>query len=267
MPDDLGHSEGCLGSLLFDPLHDAATQMDLDHDEQRRRCREEERLQEQERRRMRQQEEGERKRKLRLKGQREIARLSAAHQLNGYDRNVLAQWEASGFNGKRPQLSFELQAAWQSEEDREREQIEREQERHRTFLERLEEERKEAERKRLEREEWRKANPELAAQQDAEEAAERERRRQERLNREAIEAMELALKERHDRIRAFVHHHNPQGLNAEDFLLWAETLATPEELEAFDQDCLKRARPTSFTQAFGFDFWPFGASTNITSET
>ena len=172
----------------------------------------------------------------------EIARLSAAHQLNGYDRNVLAQWEASGFHGKRPQLSFELQAVWQTEKDREREQIERDRQQHLAKLERLEEQRREAERKRLEKEEWRKANPELAAQQDAEEAAERERRRQERETQAAIKAMETALQERKDRIRAFVHHHSPQELDADDFLFWAETLATPEELEAFDQDCLKRAR-------------------------
>lgn len=172
---------------------------------------------------------------------------------------MLAQWEASGFNGKRPQLSFELQAAWQSEEEQERAQVERDRQEHLSFLERLETARREAERKRLEREEWRKANPELAAQQDAEKAAERERRRQERLDREAIEAMERALKERHDRIRAFVCHHSPQELNAEDFLFWAETLATPEELEAFYQDCLKRARGSggkdAFTQAFSFGSW------------
>lgn len=263
MPDDHGALEVSMGlwtdadflviaQAQANAAADAAAQQDLDHLEDRRRYFAEERLTEENRQRVRQQRDDERKRQIALKGQREIARISAAHQLNGYDRNVLAQWEASGFNGKRPQLSFELQAAWQSEEDREREQIERNRQAHLKLLEQQEEWRKEAERQRLEREEWRKANPELAAQQDAEEAAERERRRKEREAQQAIEAMEKALQERKDRIRAFVYHHSPQELNAEDFLFWAETLATPEELEAFDQDCLKRARPPVYAQAFGF---------------
>lgn len=289
MPDDHGAFEAAMGLWTDADFHaiaeaqaraaaDAAAQQDLDHLQGRRRYFAEKRLIEDNRQRVRQQREDERKRKIALKGMQEIARLSAAHQLNGYDRNVLAQWEASGFNGKRPQLSFELQDAWRSEEERERAQVERDRQEHLAKLERLEEQRREAERQRLERErkrqeheEWRRANPELAAQQDAKEAAERERRRQEREAQAAIKEMETALQERKDQIRAFVYHHGPQELNAEDFLFWAETLAAPEELEAFDQDCLRRARPpganAAFQQSFGFNFWPFHSSPDSTSDS
>jgi hypothetical protein len=41
-----------------------------------------------------------------------IAQLEAAGVLGGYDRNVLAQWERSGFAGPSPTLSLELQTPY-----------------------------------------------------------------------------------------------------------------------------------------------------------
>ncbi len=53
-----------------------------------------------------------------------IAQLEAAGILSGYDRNVLAQWERSGFAGPSPTLSLELQAPY-ADRDRDAKELAR----------------------------------------------------------------------------------------------------------------------------------------------
>lgn len=178
--------------------------------------------------------------------QREIARISAAHRLNGFDRNVLAQWEQGGFVGPRPRLSFEFQAEWQREADEQRAEDERA---HQEVLRRREELRiasKKAETRRQAEEQWRRDNPELAAQQDQEKERQREERarryREEQEARQRLLAAEEAEPHRLSRIRRTVHMEGPQALDAADFLDWVEHIATEEQLADFDQDCIRRSR-------------------------
>lgn len=182
--------------------------------------------------------------------QRELARISAAHPLNGFDRNVLAQWEQGGFVGRRPQLSFEFQAQWQQEVDALRAEDEQA---YQDMLRRREELRiaraqakAEAEAKRLAMEQWRRDNPELAAQQDQEKERQREeaarRYREEQEERQRLLKAEQAERERLDKIKRTVRLEGPQALDALDFIEWVEHIATEEQLAEFDRDCIKRSR-------------------------
>lgn len=177
---------------------------------------------------------------------RELAKISAAHQLNGFDRNVLAQWERGGFAGRRPQLSFEFQAQWQQEVDALRAEDERA---YQDTLRRREELRiakVEAEAKQLAMEQWRRDNPELAAQQDQEKQRQREevsrRYREEQEARQRLLKAEEAERQRLSTIKRTVHLEGPQALDAADFLEWIEHIATEEQLAMFDRDCIKRSR-------------------------
>lgn len=180
-----------------------------------------------------------------MDGRRELLQISAAHRLTGYDWNVLRQWERHGFAGPRPVLSFELQA----QRDRERDAIEREIEHERQLAKRRQEEEEkrlaEWKQRQAEREQWRKDNPELAAAEDAKRAQEAmERAEARRWAQEQLKA-ERKERERRERIQAFVYHHSPQELNAHDFLDWVENIATEEQLQAFDADCVRRAKRES----------------------
>lgn len=177
---------------------------------------------------------------------REIARISAAHPLNGFDRNVLAQWEQGGFVGRRPRLSFEFQSQWQREVDAQRAEDERA---HQEVLRRREELRiasEKAEAQRQAKEQWRRDNPELAAQQDQEEERQREelarRYREEQEERQRLLKAEEAERQRLSTIKRTVCLDGPQALEAADFIEWVEHIATEEELAEFDRDCIKRSR-------------------------
>ena len=173
---------------------------------------------------------------------RELAKISAAHPLNGFDRNVLAQWERGGFAGRRPRLSFEFQAQWQREVDALRAEDEQA---YQDMLRRREELRI-AEAKRLAMEQWRRDNPELAAQQDQEKERQREevsrRYREEQEARQRMLKAEEAERQRLSTIKRTVCLDGPLALEAADFIEWIEHIATEEELAEFDRDCIKRSR-------------------------
>ena len=176
-----------------------------------------------------------------LAGARELARISAAHPLNGFDRNVLRDWEQRRFSGPRPRLSFEFQAEWQQAIDAENAEIRQESERAAQYRAELLAAQIKAKAEREAHEQWRRDNPVLAAQEDVKEqeriAANAERYRQQQELRNA----ELKEQERLRDIQRTARFEGPQHLDGDDFLLWCETIATPEELEAFDAACVARA--------------------------
>lgn len=184
-----------------------------------------------------------------LQGQREIARLSTAHPLTGYDRNVLQQWEKRGCAGARPPLSFELRDRWNREAVAEQEEIEREAIR----VAQLKAEQKEWRQRRAEeraaKERWRQENPDLAAAEDAAAAAKERARRaaadQRRAREQRERELDDAILSELERIRGQANSGGPHSLSSAEFLIWCEEIASPEDLEAFDRDCLRRARPRS----------------------
>lgn len=174
-------------------------------------------------------------------GLREIARISAAHRLNGHDCNVLQQWRDSGFAGRRPELSFEIQQRLEQEKQHElREQLRAAEAEHRrreqANIDRAKwEARQEAERQ------WRLANPELAKQQD-EEKEERLRKAAERYQRLQDEQRQQREAELRDRdLKAKVHYEGALSLDTDEFLRWC-SIADEDDLKNFDAECLSRAR-------------------------
>jgi hypothetical protein len=175
-----------------------------------------------------------------------ICQVSAAHPLNGYDRNVLRVWEEGDFKGPRPKLSLEVQVQFGISEEQQRQEQQRE------ALERARQQQRaqeliEARRLAAEKIEWkqqwiaawRQRNPELAARRDAQ----KEQERQERVaklcqaeeERQRQLALDAELRQWEWEIRQRAKQDGPETLEAPEFLHWCEKLASADELAAFDQ--------------------------------
>jgi hypothetical protein len=149
-------------------------------------------------------------------------------------------------------LSFEIQAKRQRELDAALEEANAE--RRAWLLRRKQQEEANAlwRKQQAEKEQWRKDNPELAAAEEAALQAERQAQRERLEAKRLKEQQEREMEERRTRIRATVYHEGPQALSEEQFLDWLE-FASPDELECFDADCLRRTKPgPAFFQGFSF---------------
>lgn len=185
------------------------------------------------------------------RGRREVAALltAASHRLNGYDVNVLRQWEESGYAGRRPVLSFEMQKQWEKEKQERRREELQERMRARERAAAMEAHRLNCARLLEELQRWREENPLKAEAIDAMQAAiGRERRRLAAAKRAEQERLQLEQErqnqERERQAQLLRRGQDKAGLLAMDereFLEWCE-LVDAERLEAFTAELEADAR-------------------------